>query len=67
MKEFECDNPDARVIGSPIQAFLDAFGEYRARGEKVVARHCGVAKVDTRPETLYSMQGFLEAMRELSQ
>jgi len=67
MKEFEVTSDAIQVSGGVIDTFLTALGPYRTRGEKVVARNCKVAKVDTAEGSFYPLAGHLEALAEFQQ
>jgi hypothetical protein len=53
------------VLGAPLDAILTAFGTYRSRGEKVMARHLGLEKLVIDPAAQYSCRGTLEGLKEL--
>ena len=65
MREFECRHDDVEVRGGVVDAFLSAFGPYKARGERVMCRHLGIERVDPSPDTLYPLAEVLRAMSEL--
>ena len=65
MRECVCLDPTATSNGPVLEAFFEALGPYRSRGEKVVARNCGVSSVPTGAGATYSMQGYLKALKEL--
>jgi len=65
MKEFDLPDLGITVTRGVIDSFVAAFGAYRTRGEKVVARHLGVENIGTDPETRFAAVAFLGAMREL--
>jgi hypothetical protein len=68
MKEFEVKGgEDVLCSGSVLRAFLDAFGAYRSRGQKVLARHAGVEELDVDPAAFYPIQALLNGMRELQE
>jgi hypothetical protein len=64
MREFELSNPAIETGGGVIEAFLSAFGSYKARGERMVCRHLGTERVDVGAASFYSAAGFLAAMNE---
>jgi hypothetical protein len=67
MRECAIDAEDVLVRGGVINAFLDAFGTYRTRGVRVLARHFGVEKLDPMPEGLYPVHRLLGGMQELQE
>lgn len=67
MKEFDCPDIGITVTRGVVDSFLAAFGAYKARGEKVVARHLGTAALTEDPNATYSAVKFLGAMAELQE
>jgi len=67
MREFQCNEARAQVAGPVVETFLAALGPYRSRGERVVARNCGVTTVATSADTFYTLQGYLDALQEFQQ
>jgi hypothetical protein len=65
MKECQIEHHDVQVAAGAINAFLDAFGAYRSRGVKVLARHFGVDTLSSEPGSLYPVEKLLDGMREL--
>jgi hypothetical protein len=65
MKEFERIDARYRTNRPAIESFVAAFGAYKARGEKIIARHLGVADLATADESKYSVRAYLAAMEEL--
>lgn len=67
MKEFGLQDDEVLVKGGILDAFLDAFGAYRSRGEKVIARHLGESGLEIRPDAEYPCRKVLEGFRELQE
>lgn len=67
MKEFECPDAGITVSRGVVDSFLAAFGAYKARGEKVVARHVGIAQLSDDPTAIFPLGKFLGAMSELQE
>ena len=67
MKEFQCDDDQILVSGPVIETFLVALGAYRTRGERVVARACGVPQMVTDEGTFYPLKGYFRALKEFQQ
>jgi hypothetical protein len=67
MKEFECPDVGITVSRGVIDSFVAAFGAYKARGEKVVARHVGAAAISEGPDAQFPLVNFLRAMSELQE
>jgi hypothetical protein len=65
MREFQCPEAGITVSRGVVDAFLEAFGAYRARGEKVVCAHLGVPQLSSDEASRYALTGFLAAMAEL--
>lgn len=65
MKEFDCPDVGITVQRGVVESFVAAFGAYKSRGEKVVARHFGVEEIDPSPDARFPMLPFMRAMREL--
>ncbi len=65
MKEFELDDEDVMVRGIAVEAFIDAFGAYRSRGEMVLARFLGTEDDSIRSDGYYGATKLLAAFREL--
>jgi hypothetical protein len=65
MKEFDLPDAGITITRGVVDSFVAAFGPYKARGEKVVARHLGVADIGTDPEARFAAVPFLRAMGEL--
>lgn len=65
MKEFETVDANFRINRQGVQSFVNTFGAYRNRGERIICRHLGVDSINANDDGVYSMRGYLEAMREL--
>lgn len=65
MREFECRDSTIRIRRGAIDGFLEAFGPYRSRGEKVVLRAMGIDVLPTEQDATFPLMGYLDAMREL--
>lgn len=65
MKEFACPDVGITVSRGVIDSFVAAFGAYRARGEKVVARYVGTTAMNADPNAQFPLLRFLAAMSEL--
>jgi hypothetical protein len=65
MREFQLLDDRIETGGGVIDAFLSAFGAYKARGERVVCRHLGTERIDVGVGAFYSAAKFLVAMSEL--
>ena len=66
MKECAIQHDGVLVMGGVVDAFLDAFGAYRSRGLKVLARHFGT-NVDTMRGQTYPVERLLLGMKELQE
>ena len=64
MIEFEVRSDGIQVCGKVLDTFLTALGPFRSRGERVLARACGVDKVDTAGDQFYPQRGYMEALKE---
>jgi hypothetical protein len=67
MREFEFGDKSVFIRRGAISPFLAAFGAYQSRGEKVVIRHLGVTELSADPNALFSLVGYLSALRELQE
>ena len=67
MKEFACPDVGITIHRGVLDSFVAAFGAYKARGEKVLARNLGVATISADPEARFPLVGFLAAMAELQE
>lgn len=67
MKEFELEATDVFVRRSGMSPFIAAFGAYQSRGERVFKRHLGVTELSNDPDALFSLRGYLAALRELQE
>jgi hypothetical protein len=65
MKEFAEVDASYKTNQPAITSFVAAFGAYRERGQRIICRHLGVANLDGGADALYSMRGYLSAMKEL--
>lgn len=65
MKECEIEHTDVSVTGGVVNAFLDAFGVYRARGMRVLGRHLGLDTLSPESNALYPVDKLLQGMNEL--
>lgn len=65
MRECELEDEGILVMGGVVAAFLDAFGAYRNRGQRVLARQFGVDELDPDPEQLFPAEKLLAGMKEL--
>ena len=65
MREFDCSDERIQVRRGVVDAFVAAFGPYKARGERVVCRHLGIESIGTDPEGWFSAPRFFSAMAEL--
>lgn len=68
MKEFDLQDEDVLVKGGVLTAFLEAFGAYRSRGERVLARHLDLEKgAEISQAKLYPCHQLLAGLRELQE
>jgi hypothetical protein len=67
MKECVIEHQDVLVFGGVVDAFLEAFGSYRSRGVRVLARHFGVETLDHGREQTYPVAELLAGMKELQE
>jgi hypothetical protein len=65
MREFECADETITVGQGVVEAFIDAFGPHRARGEQVVRRHLGVDEVGADTDQRVPVVRLFGAMAEL--
>jgi hypothetical protein len=65
MQEFALSDDTVTVLGGALDAIFAAFGTYRSRGEKVMARHLGLATLELDPAGQYSCRATLECLKEL--
>jgi hypothetical protein len=65
MKEFELEHEDVIVLGVVVEVLLDAFGAYRARGEKVITRYFSEDGRAILPDGEYPAYKLLHALRDL--
>jgi hypothetical protein len=67
MKECVIEHDGVLVMGGVVDAFLDAFGAYRSRGVRVLARHFGVETLNQGREQAYPVDKLLAGMKELQE
>src|SRR5260221_13021690 len=67
MKECVIEHEDVLVLGGVVDAFLEAFGSYRSRGLRVLARHFGVETLTSGQEQTYPVAELLAGMKGLQE
>ena len=65
MKEFDVQDESIMVKGMLLTAFLQAFGAYKSRGERVLKRHLGGESIEINENELYPCSKVLAGFREL--
>jgi hypothetical protein len=65
MREFECPDEGITVGRGVVDAFVAAFGLYKAGGERVVCRHLGIDGLGGMGDAHFPVRRFFGAMAEL--
>ncbi len=65
MKELAAIPEEVKVRGTVVDTFLSAFGPYKARGTRILARIFGTDELGTGEEDLYPLHLYLKAMGDI--
>jgi hypothetical protein len=67
MREFASVPKEVQVRGTVVDTFVSAFGPYKNRGTRILARIFGTDEIGTGEEDLYPLHLYLQAMKDIQE